>query len=114
MTEAIGERTRNEGLERRAALLLVVEIAVLVFAGLPAAVLFLVQAAAWEIGLYLAALVVGLASFGSTILVFRPGADSARKAKLLFWAFVLLFAALILGSIWVVGLAVAGDPYEID
>jgi hypothetical protein len=95
------EPTWNEAVERRAALLIVVETIVLIFAGLPAGLVFLVGAEAWRIGLYALGLGLGLASLASSVLVFWPDAEAARKANLLFCALLLLLAALVVAAVWV-------------
>jgi hypothetical protein len=105
------EPTWNEAVERRAALLIVVETIVLIFAGLPAGLVFLVEAEAWRIGLYGLGLGLGLASLGSAVLVFWPGAGAVRKANLLFSALVLLLAALVVAGAWMFASVVAYDVW---
>jgi hypothetical protein len=95
------EPTLTEAVERRAALLIVVETVVLIFAGLPAGLVFLAGAEAWRIGLYALGLGLGLASLGSSVLVFWPGAEAVRKSNLLFAALLLLLAALVVAAVWV-------------
>jgi hypothetical protein len=76
------EPTWNEAVERRAAFLIVVETVVLIFAGLPAGLFFLIGAAGWRIGLYALGLGLGLASLGSAVLVFfLTGSDPATEAS---------------------------------
>jgi hypothetical protein len=103
------EPTWNEAVERRAAFLIAVETVVLIFAGLPAGLFFLVGAAGWRIGLYAFGLGLGLMSLGSAVFVFRPGTTAHRKPTLLFWAFALLLGALVVAAVWVFASVVSND-----
>jgi hypothetical protein len=95
------EPTPTEAVERRAVVLIVVETIVVIFAALPGGLVFLSGAEAWRIGLYALGLGLGLASLGSSVLVFSPRTDPSGKVTRLFSALVLLFAALLVAAVWV-------------
>ena len=107
------EPTWNEAVERRAAFLIVVETVVLIFAGLPAGLVFLIEAAGWRIGLYALGLGLGLMSLGSAVFVFLPGNSIDRKSTLLFWAFALLLGALVVAAVWVFA-SVLSNEIQLD
>jgi hypothetical protein len=101
------EPTSTEAVERRAVLLVVVETIVVIFAALPGGLVFLAEAVAWRVALYGLGLGLGLASLGAAAGVFWPGITEAGKARLLFCAFALLVAALVVAAVWVFASVIA-------
>jgi hypothetical protein len=101
MNAETGEPTLTAGVERRAALLIVVETVIVIFAALPGGLVFLAGAKAWQTVLYGLGVGLGLASLGSCVLVFWPNTEGPRQARLLFYALTLLFCALLVAAVWV-------------
>ena len=108
------EPTLAEAVERRAALLIVVETIIVIFAALPAGLVFLAEAETWQIWVYGLGFALGLASLGSSVLVFRPGITPGGQARLLFRAMALLFCALLVAAVWVFASVVAYGNEWID